>query len=223
MRRDFVANVSHELRTPIASVLSASETLRSSRISGEPAQDFLEIIDRNAHRLHSLVEDLLDLSRIESRELKLAIEPLEVETVVEPILPLFSDRAAKKRVRISVELAADAPVLADRRALEQVLSNLIDNALKYTSERSTITIRSVERGELLIVSVADTGPGIEARHLPRLFERFYRADAGRSRELGGTGLGLSIVKNLVEAMGGTVDVDSALGRGATFSVSLPRG
>lgn len=221
LRRDFVANVSHELRTPIATVLSAAETLRGGGVSGEPAKEFLEIIDRNAHRLHQLVEDLLDLSKIESREFKLELQSMKVEEIAERLLPLYTERAEQKRVRISVNVAPDAHVRADRRALEQVLSNLIDNALKYTSEGSTITLSSAVRDGQVLVSVADTGPGIEAKHLHRLFERFYRVDAGRSRDVGGTGLGLSIVKNLMEAMGGTITVESRVGRGSTFTFSLP--
>lgn len=222
MRRDFVANVSHELRTPIATVLSAAETLRGTGLSSESAEEFLDIIDRNAGRLHRLVEDLLDLSKVEAREFKLALEPLEIESVVDQIVPLYRERVENKRVRISKELDADTLAIADRKALEQILSNLVDNALKYTSVESTVTIRSVRRDGMLDISVADTGPGIEDKHLPRLYERFYRADAGRSRELGGTGLGLSIVKNLTEAMGGSVAVTSQLGRGSTFTISLPR-
>ncbi len=222
MRRDFVANVSHELRTPIATVLSAAETLQSSGISGAQATEFLEIIDRNAHRLHNLVEDLLDLSRIESRELKLTLEPLELRAVVDQIVPLYRERAEHKRVRVVLEALEGARVLADRRALDQVLSNLIDNAIKYTSDGSLVTVTSERSAAQVVVSVTDTGAGIEAKHLPRLFERFYRVDAGRSREVGGTGLGLSIVKNLTEAMGGSVQVESKVGRGSKFSVSLPR-
>jgi two-component system phosphate regulon sensor histidine kinase PhoR len=221
MRKDFVANVSHELRTPVATVLSAAETLQNAGLAGGEAGEFVEIIQRNAERLHRLVEDLLDLSRIESREFKLSLEPVDLLPVVEHTLALFRDRIEAKRLAVSTSIDPEAPVRADRRALEQILTNLIDNAIKYTSERSAVAIRSERRGDKVRVVVIDTGPGIEAKHLPRLFERFYRADAGRSRELGGTGLGLSIVKNLAEAMGGTVAVESTPGTGATFTVMLP--
>ncbi|NUP06521.1 MAG: PAS domain-containing protein [Polyangiaceae bacterium] len=223
MRKDFVANVSHELRTPIATVLSAAETLRSPGLSPELEREFLDIIERNASRLHRLVEDLLDLSRIESREFKLNLEPLPVRSAVEPVVSLYRERAEQKHVRVSIEVADELKVQADARALDTVLSNLVDNALKYTSERSTVTICGKTTDASIAISVSDTGPGIAAKHLPRLFERFYRADAGRSRELGGTGLGLSIVKNLTEAMGGTVEVQSDVGHGSRFTVSLPRG
>jgi two-component system phosphate regulon sensor histidine kinase PhoR len=222
LRRDFVANVSHELRTPIATVLSAAETLHGGAMGTDAAEEFLEIIERNATRLHRLVEDLLDLSRIESRELKLSLEPVDLGAVIGAVLPLYRERADQKKVVVSVELAAGVRPRADARALETVLSNLIDNAVKYTSVGSRVTIRSVEQDDTVALSVSDTGPGIAPKHLPRLFERFYRADAGRSRELGGTGLGLSIVKNLTEAMGGAAEVESQVGRGATFRVTLPR-
>jgi two-component system phosphate regulon sensor histidine kinase PhoR len=224
MRRDFVANVSHELRTPIAAVRSAAETVRGAAASDPEARThFLEMIDRNAERLQRLVEDLLDLSRIESREFKLSPEPVALQPAVERALQLFGDRAVTRWVRLVAEVPAGLPpARADRRALEQVLTNLVDNATKYCTEGATVTVRAARQGGTVRVAVADTGPGIEERHLPRLFERFYRVDAGRSRELGGTGLGLSIVKHLVEAMNGAVTVESTVGSGSTFTLSLPR-
>lgn len=221
MGKEFVANVSHELRTPVTMILSAAETLGHSALQGADVADFAQIIQRNADRLHRLVEDLLDLSRLDSRQYRLTLDSIDLTEVVETIAGLYRDAAQKRQVSLRVELGATY-LCADRRALEQVLSNLIDNALKYTSERSSVTVRSEDWEDAVRLSVSDTGPGIEARHLPRIFERFYRADAGRSRELGGTGLGLSIVKNLVEAMGGTVKATSEPGRGSTFTVTLPR-
>lgn len=224
MRRDFVANVSHELRTPVTAIRSAAETL--SGLDGkDPAAGrlFIDIIERNAARLHELVEDVLDLSRIESRAFKLALEPLEVEDVMVQIASLFADSARKKNIRLTLAAGRGLPpARADRRALEHVLANLVDNAVKYCGTDCEIGL-SVELeggGDGLRVSVSDDGPGIDAQHLPRLFERFYRVDAGRSRELGGTGLGLSIVKHLVEAMGSTIGVESRPGRGTTFSFVL---
>jgi two-component system phosphate regulon sensor histidine kinase PhoR len=176
---------------------------------------------RNAERLHGLVEDLLDLSRIESQKLKLVPEPLGVRAVFAQVLSLFKERADKKRVELVNAAPATLPRLhADRRAVEHVLTNLVDNAVKYAGEGSNVVLRAEVAGEEIRLLVADNGPGIEERHLPRLFERFYRVDAGRSRELGGTGLGLSIVKHLSEAMGGAVAVDSKPGAGTTFIVSL---
>lgn len=223
VRRDFVANVSHELRTPVAAVRAAAETLRRAiEMQPEAVADFVEIIERNADRLHQLIEDLLDLSRIESREFRLNLEAVSVEAVVRHVVSLVQDRAAAKNLRLTVELPADAPaVLADRRALEQVIGNLVDNALKYSSTGASIAVKAERTNGTLRVAIEDTGPGIEAKHLSRLFERFYRVDTGRSRELGGTGLGLSIVKHLVEAMRGRVAVESTPGKGSCFSFTLP--
>jgi two-component system phosphate regulon sensor histidine kinase PhoR len=221
MRKDFVANVSHELRTPIATVLSAAETLHRAGLEDETANEFVQIIERNAERLRQLVEDLLDLSRIEAKEFHFKLEPIELAPLVQHVFSIYREQAAAKRVSLVARVEARAKVKADRRALEQILCNLVDNAVKYTSESSTVTLRSDTEDGWVCIEVADTGPGIEAKHLPRLFERFYRADAGRSRAVGGTGLGLSIVKNLAEAMTGSVDVESQPGSGSTFSVKLP--
>jgi two-component system, OmpR family, phosphate regulon sensor histidine kinase PhoR len=226
MRRDFVANVSHELRTPVTAIRSAAETLIDGAASDPAAaQSFIGIIDRNAQRLQSLVEDLLDLSRIEARGFKLSLEPIELRPLFSQVIGLFRERASKKDVRIVEEqLTAELPrVRADRRAIEHVLTNLIDNAVKYCGPGARVALSVAVAPEAVTVSVADNGPGIDERHLPRVFERFYRVDAGRSREVGGTGLGLSIVKHLVEAMGGAVSVSSKLGMGTTFSFSLRRG
>lgn len=222
VRRDFVANVSHELRTPVTAVQSAAETLRSGALRDEVAANrFLEIIERNTERLRSLIDDLLDLSRIESREFKIRRETLDVAVVVTQTFVSARTRAEAARVELVSEVAANTTLATDRRALEQVLGNLIENAVKYCpGARVTVSARSRDRGAI-VLTVADTGPGIEARHLARLFERFYRVDPGRSREIGGTGLGLSIVKHLVEALGGSVTVESAVGKGTSFIVTLP--
>ncbi len=224
MRRDFVANVSHELRTPVAAATAATETLRMAA-EKDPSRvaEFVGMIERNLQRLWRLLEDLLELSRIEARELRLHPEPLEIGVLVAQILTMFDHRAAPKSIRLVSEIPPDlAPVNADRRAFEQILTNLIDNAVKYCPEEATITVRAASAGDSVNVAVEDTGPGIEARHLPRLFERFYRVDSGRSRDVGGTGLGLSIVKQLVEAIGGKITVDSSVGKGTTFAFKIPR-
>ncbi len=221
LRREFVANVSHELRTPVTAVRSAAETLQNAA-ADDPvaARAFIGIIERNAERLHDLVEDLLDLSRIESRGLKLSIEALEVDRVYDQVLSLFSERAAKRGTVLENEADEELPrVLADRRALEHVLTNLVDNAVKYCPN-ATIRLRAIAHENSVELLVEDNGPGIEQRHLPRLFERFYRVDAGRSRDVGGTGLGLSIVKHMVEAMGGSVHVESVPNVGTKFGVVL---
>lgn len=223
VRRDFVANASHELRTPVAAVRSAAETLRSAVNDPAAAARFTGIIERNAERLERLIEDLLELSRIESREFQLALEPVELGSVVRHVFSLHRHRAEQKRIVLGAEFAAALPpARADRRALEQIFGNLVDNALKYCPEDAHVSVCAAADGNSVQVSIADTGPGIEQKHLPRLFERFYRVDAGRSRELGGTGLGLSIVKHLVEAMGGAVGVQSPPGKGTTFTFTLPK-
>lgn len=223
LRRDFVANASHELRTPVAAIRSAGETLEQGALQ-EPAAaaKFVEIINRNAARLHNLMEDLLDLSRIESREFHLQLQTVELVPLTEQVLAFFQESAQQKNITLNSAIAPDADaVLADRRALDQVLVNLVDNAVKYCLEGDSVTITTTLNGPQVVLSVSDSGPGIEARHLPRLFERFYRVDTGRSRDLGGTGLGLSIVKHLVEAMKGTVEVQSSPGEGTAFNLTLP--
>jgi two-component system phosphate regulon sensor histidine kinase PhoR len=165
---------------------------------------------------------MLELSKLESNEFKLKRERVELRSVVPIVLALFRERAEKKAVRLAAELApAPAAVEGDARALEHVLSNLVDNAVKYCPPGTRVVVSASLEGDRVHLVVGDTGPGIPAEHLARVFERFYRVDAGRSRELGGTGLGLSIVKHMVEAMRGRVWVESEVGRGSTFIVSLP--
>lgn len=222
VRRDFVANASHELRSPLTTVRAAAETLRSVKDDAEASERFLELIERNSERLANLIDDLLELSRIESRELKLELEPIDVAAVMDRVATQHAHRAQVKRIRLTHDIGGVAPVRADRRALEHILGNLVDNALKYCPEGATVRVEAQEKNGQVRVSVTDTGPGIAPEHLPRIFERFYRVDAGRSRELGGTGLGLSIVKHLVEAMHGSVEVESRPGAGTIFSFTLQR-
>jgi two-component system, OmpR family, phosphate regulon sensor histidine kinase PhoR len=227
LRKDFVANVSHELRTPVTAVRSAVETLRHTLERDQTSSArFVDMIDRNAQRLGSLVEDLLDLSRIESHEYKPELEALPLRAAAEQVVSLLRTKVDDKRQSLTVEIPAEGLNLrADRRALEQVLTNLVENAVKYCPPGASITLRArvVDTGPdaRARVEVVDTGPGIEPRHQPRLFERFYRVDGGRSRDMGGTGLGLSIVKHLVEAMNGAVGVESSPGRGSLFWFTLP--
>jgi two-component system, OmpR family, phosphate regulon sensor histidine kinase PhoR len=223
LRKDFVANVSHELRTPITAVRSAVDTLRHT-IDADPdsSERFVDIIDRNAQRLGALVEDLLDLSRIESKEYRPETAPVALRAVSDQVLTLLRLRIEEKRLDVANEIPPELPpARADRKGLEQVFTNLLDNAVKYCGPGTRVWLRAQRAGNLLRIEVADSGPGIEPRHLPRLFERFYRVDSGRSRDMGGTGLGLSIVKHLVEAMGGAIGVDSTPGKGATFWFTLP--
>ncbi len=224
MRRDFVANVSHELRTPVAAIRAAVETLLLGALQRpDAAREFVAIVDRHAERLHLLVEDLLELSKLESRELALKPEALGVEDSITHSIELLGLAAKARRTRVTADVSPDVPAVeADRRGLEHVLTNLIDNAIKYSPEGARVTVRARPRDGSVRVSVEDNGPGIEARHLPRLFERFYRVDTSRSRSLGGTGLGLAIVKHMCEAMRATVSVESAVGQGTTFHVDLRR-
>jgi two-component system phosphate regulon sensor histidine kinase PhoR len=225
VRRDFVANVSHELRTPVASISSAAETLLGGALTDPTAaKQFVQMIERNSERLRHLVEDLLDLSRIESQEYKLEQEAIEVGAMVERSLSLLQQKAQRGRVRTDSEIPNDLPLArADQRALEQVLTNLVDNGIKYCPPGSRVVVKARPDGDALLrLTVEDSGPGIPEHDLPRIFERFYRVDPGRSREMGGTGLGLSIVKHLVEAMGGEVGVQSRVGVGSSFWFTLPR-
>ncbi|WP_394835202.1 cell wall metabolism sensor histidine kinase WalK [Pendulispora rubella] len=221
LRRDFVANVSHELRTPVAAVRSAAETLRGAVSDPNAAVRFIDMIERNAQRLQSLIEDLLHLSRIESKEFRIKRERVDITSLFHIVVGLFRDRAERKQIRLEMRISHPAPTLeTDGRALEQILSNLVENAVKYCPAGSSVTLCAETKGEMVRIAVEDTGPGIGEKHLPRLFERFYRVDASRSRELGGTGLGLSIVKHLTEALGGKISVESQIGKGSTFTVQL---
>jgi two-component system phosphate regulon sensor histidine kinase PhoR len=219
-RRDFVANASHELRTPISAIRVASETLQSGAIQDpSSARAFLDIIARQAERLAQLTQDLLDLSRIESREWRLELVPVDVRSLAAQVVEMLAGPAREKGLELSHDVPAGAAVRGDPRALEQVLVNLVDNAVKYTAA-GRVTIRAERTALDWMVTVEDTGPGIERHHLPRIFERFYRVDTGRSREQGGTGLGLAIVKHLVQGMGGDVGAESGAG-GSRFWVRLP--
>lgn len=226
LRRDFIANVSHELRTPVTAIRSAGETIRDVAINDAQALPrFVDIIVRNAERLGSLLNDILELSRIESRALRLVIEPVDMGSLLHQVAELFYERADRKGLQLQVAApAVTAYAFGDRRALENVVGNLIDNAVKYCGSGASIRASvgdAAQQGQLRIC-VEDTGPGIDSVHLPRLFERFYRVDTGRSRDLGGTGLGLAIVKHLVESLGSEIQVESAAGVGSRFFFCLPR-
>jgi two-component system phosphate regulon sensor histidine kinase PhoR len=227
VRRDFVANASHELKTPLTAIRGFAETLLSNGVSEEELQRYLGVISRNAERMDSLIDDLLTLSRIESGGSKLEMHPVDVHEVASQLVEDLAGRFASASIEGTVVGEASLLALADKRSLEQVLSNLLDNGLKYTDPGGRIGIRieAVENGgrpHSLRVVVEDSGSGIAEPDRARIFERFYRVDAARSRALGGTGLGLSIVKHLVQAMGGEVRVESELGRGSRFIFTLPR-
>ena len=223
IRRDFVANVSHELRTPVAVIKGYAETLISDgqKMDPERVANFSKIIHNHAERLTILIGDLLTLSQLESGKLELNLQPVVIQGAVNRAFSLLESKAKEKEITMRQEIGhADTPVLADLGRLEQVLINLLDNAIKYTPQKGCITVFTEDFGNRIRVNVSDTGIGIPAKDLPRIFERFYRVDAARSRELGGTGLGLSIVKHIVQGHGGAVSVESVPGKGSTFAFIL---
>jgi two-component system phosphate regulon sensor histidine kinase PhoR len=223
-REEFVANVSHELRTPLSLIKGYVETLLDgARNNPEVAQRFLKIIERNTQRLDLLIQDLLTISALESERIKLALLPTNLRPLAEKIFADLNARAEAK----SIQLINDMPELvamADANRVDQVLANLVDNAIKYGRTNGKVTVggKPLEGGKIEIY-VRDDGPGIPPESLDRVFERFYRVDKARSRDQGGTGLGLSIVKHIVQAHGGKVWVESELGKGSTFYFTLPEG
>ncbi len=222
VRRDFVANVSHELKTPLTSISGYAETILADRPEPELERRFLATIVSNARRMQRLVDDLLDLSRIESGRWQPATEPVDVAASAREAWAGLADRAAGRGVDFALDVPAETLLVeADPDAVRQVLTNLFDNSLRYTPPGGRITFHSRPEGSGVLLSVSDTGPGIASEHLPRIFERFYRADQSRSREEGGTGLGLAIVKHLVEAHGGRVWAESERGRGTSVHSWLP--
>jgi len=225
VRRDFVANVSHELKTPITSIKGFVETLRDGAIRKPgDAEKFLEIVAKQADRLNSIIEDLLLLSRVEqdAREEKVALESARLKGVILEAVQVCEPKAHARDIRISVNCPEGIVVRINAALLEQAIINLVDNAIKYSEPGCPVSIDAEELSSEVVIRVADKGCGIEAEHLSRIFERFYRVDKARSRKLGGTGLGLSIVKHIVQAHNGTVTVESAPGAGTTFSIHLPK-
>ncbi|MCG3178130.1 MAG: Alkaline phosphatase synthesis sensor protein PhoR [Phycisphaerae bacterium] len=226
IRRDFVANVSHELKTPVTSIKGFVETLRDGAIRDpEKAQEFLSIMNRQADRLNAIIEDLLSLSRIEQEAEKHEIElkPGQIAPVLASAALACQSKADAKSIRIAIDAGPEPEAAINPRLLEQAVVNLIDNAIKYSNAGGAITVAARSANRDVLIEVADQGCGIDAEHLPRLFERFYRVDKARSRKLGGTGLGLAIVKHIVQAHHGWVAVQSTPGRGSTFTIHLPAG
>ncbi len=223
VRKDFVANVSHELRTPLTAIQGYAETLLEGAIDdAENKRKFVEIIKAHAVRLNDIASDLLTISELESAKPVAEQERVSVPEVVEAALRTVESKARALGVKLVCEKLEDAQVVGEKLRLEQALVNLLDNAIKFNRPGGEVRLGCVRTAEGQVsIAVADTGIGISSEHLPRIFERFYRVDGARSRELGGTGLGLSIVKHIAERMGGTVTVDSQLGVGSTFQVILP--
>lgn len=224
-RRDFVANVSHEFKTPITSIKGFVETLLDGAMQEpENASSFLHIIAKHADRLNEIIDDLLSLSRIEqdSEQGKIALSPGRIKEVLNNAIQVCRERAAAKHIEINLTCPDDLAVEINAPLLEQAVVNLIDNAVKYSPAERPVQVEGRrEPGEVLIL-VRDQGPGIASEHLPRLFERFYRVDSGRSRKVGGTGLGLAIVKHIAQSHGGYVTLQSAPGKGSTFLIHLPQ-
>jgi two-component system phosphate regulon sensor histidine kinase PhoR len=221
VRQEFLSNVSHELRTPLTSIIALSETLEVGAIDDpENNRRFLSIIQKNATRMHHLIDDILELSAIEAGNVKLHREEVQLKALVEEIVSSLSSAAAAQEIQIRNLVTSEAQVFADPHRLMQMLTNLIDNAIKFNREGGQIAITFLSNDRDRII-VSDTGEGIPSHHLERLFERFYRVDRARSRELGGTGLGLAIVKHLAKSHGGEVSVRSQLGEGTEFTIELP--
>jgi two-component system, OmpR family, phosphate regulon sensor histidine kinase PhoR len=219
-RRDFIANVSHELRTPLTSIQGYAETLLDGVNSDETQRDFLEIIRKNAQRMARLTEDLLILARVESGDKKLQLRPVSASELLRDASDYFNDHRSDSGMTLEVVNEALKMVSADRDAVFQVFSNLIDNASKYAAQGGRILIGAHDVEGFVQFYVRDYGPGIASEHLPRLFERFYRVDKARSRESGGTGLGLAIAKHIMLAHGGSITAASELNHGCTFIFSL---
>lgn len=225
LRKDFVANVSHELRTPLALVKGYVETLKDENLDKHKTGEFLDIIDRNVGQLTNLVEDLLELSRLDSQQSSGSIvraRPSGIAQIIERVATDFQPAIARKQHILKIDIAQPMPeITLDPGLMEKAVGNLLDNAIKYTPDKGKIEIRArVDAGELRI-EVADNGIGIPAQDLERIFERFYRVDKSRSREMGGTGLGLAIVKHIVQLHKGRVAVHSQPGQGSVFTITLP--
>ena len=224
MRKEFVAKVSHELKTPLTSIKSYTETLMEADLDPDARKRFLKVIERESNRMVSLVRDLLQLSNMDNHSLKLTFDPLDsyevIETTMESLLPL----AREKKIRIHLDVADDIQkIYGDLHGVQRILNNIISNAIKYTPQGGEVSIMAKNRGPRVLVQVKDTGIGIPPKDMKRIFERFYRVEKGRSRQMGGTGLGLAIAKELIEAMGGFIQLSSVFGQGTTASLFFKGG
>lgn len=221
VRQEFLSNVSHELKTPLTAIMAFVETLEAGALDDrENSKRFLEIIRKNAARMQNLIDDILELSAIEAGNVGVKAEEIELSPLINDVITSLAAKASSHGITVSNHVPPDTLVFVDPRRLEQMLNNLVDNAIKFNRDGGMVTI-GCEAGTRTRILVKDTGEGIPAQHLERLFERFYRVDRARSREMGGTGLGLAIVKHLARAHGGEVRVSSELGQGSTFEIDLP--
>jgi len=224
VRQEFLSNVSHELRTPLTSIMAFVETLEDGAIDDkENNRRFLGVIRRNAERMHGLIADILELSMIESGNVFIEVKQVRLFNLVEDVFAALSSKAAARQIKLVNKIEEGIKVAADPVRLEQMLTNLIDNGIKFNRPGGSVTVEIERNGSTNSIAITDTGEGILTEHLQRIFERFYRADRGRTREVGGTGLGLAIVKHLARLHGGEVSVTSALSRGTTFVIELPTG
>jgi len=222
IRREFFTNLSHEVRTPLTAILAYADTLEAGGFDDpQNSKRFIEKLHKHATRMSKLISDISDLSAIESGEIHLALEPIQLRGLVTEVIALSEARRRDCVVSFSLSVPSDLFVHADRTRLEQILSNLIDNAMKFNRSGGLVTVTAEQAGEQAVVVVEDTGIGIAASDLPRIFERLYRADKSRSNRIEGTGLGLAIVKHLVQAHGSEITVTSELGRGSRFTFTLP--
>jgi two-component system phosphate regulon sensor histidine kinase PhoR len=222
VRQEFLSNVSHELRTPLTAIRAFVETLEAGAVD-EPENNrrFLSIIDRNAARMHSLIDDILELSAIEAGRVTVEPQPVRLRALTQDVLTALGGRATERRVTMRNDVPEDVIVFADARHLEQMLTNLADNAVKFNREGGEVCVAHEGAQGRDRITVSDTGEGIAPEHVVRIFERFYRVDRARSRAMGGTGLGLAIVKHLARAHGGEATVASAPGEGSIFTIELP--
>jgi two-component system, OmpR family, phosphate regulon sensor histidine kinase PhoR len=223
IRQEFLSNVSHELRTPLTSILAFVETLEDGAIEDDENNlRFLGVIRKNAERMHRLIDDILELSSIEAGKIVVQPKPVNLSKMVDEVFTNLNGKAAERKIKLQNQVADNVSVFADAVRLEQMLTNLTDNAVKFNSEGGAVTISHRQTETHDLISVEDTGEGISAEHLTRIFERFYRTDKARSREIGGTGLGLAIVKHLARLHGGEVSVASTVGKGSIFTIELPK-
>ena len=222
VRQEFLSNISHELRTPLTSILAFVETLEDGAIDdAENNRRFLAVIRRNAERMHALIADILELSMIESGNVSIDVRQVNLGHLINEVYASLSSKAAEKKVTLKNLVPSDARVTADPGRLEQMLTNLVDNAIKFNRENGSVMISLESDAGIRRIAVEDTGEGIVPDHADRVFERLYRVDRGRTREVGGTGLGLAIVKHLARLHGGEISVRSQLGVGTRFTIELP--
>jgi two-component system phosphate regulon sensor histidine kinase PhoR len=222
VRQEFLSNVSHELRTPLTAIITFVESLEEGAIDDAAHnRRFLSVIRRNAERMHNLIDDILELSAIEAGTAPVEASAVRLHTLVGDVFTSLASRAVERKVELRNEVGHDVTVYADARRLEQMITNLADNAVKFNREGGSVVISHERRERADRINVADTGEGIAPEYIARIFERFYRVDRARSLALGGTGLGLAIVKHLARAHGGEATVRSTYGQGSTFTIELP--